>query len=222
MPTDLTQLKVSLTKNGYLKIADVLKRHPRWEVLDNIRGVYPGINLVRSQVANIMDEERTGEIPECWDEIRSFPDDSVDAFVFVAIVMSHVDLISVLRGSSQGDFKGYLRRSDLSDKAFTNLVYAMASVGACDYVRGAEAISYDLRSVVYHLRDAGSIVADLIASKLRRAGWRGQSNSTEFFNECESNGINDVFGIEPPRFRRWMRGTLRVQPPETTSRRPLR
>ncbi len=32
----LDELKVSLTKNGYYKVAEVLKLHPRSEVLDNI------------------------------------------------------------------------------------------------------------------------------------------------------------------------------------------
>ena len=34
----LQDLKVSLTKNGYFKVADVIKKHPRNEVLDNIHG----------------------------------------------------------------------------------------------------------------------------------------------------------------------------------------
>ena len=34
----LDELKVSLTKNGYYKVAEVLKHHPRNEVLENISG----------------------------------------------------------------------------------------------------------------------------------------------------------------------------------------
>ena len=50
----LEELKVSLTKNGYFKVADVIANHPRHEVLANIRGRYPGINLDRAQIANML------------------------------------------------------------------------------------------------------------------------------------------------------------------------
>jgi hypothetical protein len=48
----LHELNVSLTKNGYFKVADVIAKHPRHEVLDNIRGTYTGINLDRAQIAS--------------------------------------------------------------------------------------------------------------------------------------------------------------------------
>jgi hypothetical protein len=209
---DLSRLRVSLTKNGYMKLADVLKEHPRWEVLDNVDGVYPGIKLVRSQAANIMGEDLDGQVPEHWDEIRSCGDSAIDAFVFIAVVMSHAELITVLRNSAQGDMKGYLRRDDLGEKAYTNLVFAMASVDACDHVRGAEAVAYDLRAVVYALRDAGPIVASLLKSKLRRCGWREPLDGP-FLDVCQQNNIHQVFGLEFSDFKRWMENRLRIDPP---------
>jgi len=221
---DLGKLRVSLTKNGYLKIADVVRRHPRWEVLDNIRGVYRGINLVRSQVGNIMGEDLTGELPEFWDEIRSHSDHALDAFVLVAIIMSHVELIDLLKSSSQGDMKGYLERGSIGEKAFTNLVYAMALCDLCDYERGAKAVTYDMRRLVYVLRKAGPVVRQLIEFKLRQCGWRPPERpmGTDFFAECEENGIHRVFGLDPEDFRNWLRGRLKVGPPAEHDRSLLR
>ncbi len=170
---DLNRLKVSLTKNGYLKIAEVLKRHPRWEVLDNVYGVYRGVNVVRSQASNIMDEEGlSGEVPEHWDEIRSLGSEAIEAFTFVAVILSHGELIARLKASSLGNMKGCLVRSAMGTKMFTNLVYAMAYTGLCDYERGAATVNYDLTGAIYDLRRAGHIVKQLLKSKLRRCGWR--------------------------------------------------
>jgi len=64
----LEALNVSLTKNGYFKVADVIEKHPRHEVLSNIRGRYPGINLDRAQIANMLSVDPvTKELPEEWD-----------------------------------------------------------------------------------------------------------------------------------------------------------
>jgi hypothetical protein len=217
----LSRLRVSLTKNGYMKIADVVRAHPRWEVLDNVEGTYPNIDVKRSQAANILGEDLDGQLPEHWDEIRSFSDASIDAFVFIAVVMSHGELISVLQRDAQGDMKGYLQRDDLGEKAYTNLVFALASVGACDYVRGADAVAYDLRSVVHPLLDAGCLVASLIKSKLRRCGWREQLDGP-FLEVCQQNGIHQVFALEFSEFRSWMENRLRIEPPSRRRIAPIR
>src|SRR5262249_48289081 len=155
------RLRVSLTKNGYLKIAELVRRHPRWEVLDNVRNRYRHINLARSQAAKIMGEGISGELPEFWDEIRAYDNRAVDGFVLVAIIMSHADLIRLLIEADQGEMKGCLDRGDIGEKAYTNLVYAMSQCGLCDYVRGAESVNYDMRGLVYDLREAGPLVRQL-------------------------------------------------------------
>lgn len=212
---DLDRLRVSLTKNGYLKIADVLKHHPRWEVLEKINGTYPGINLAYSQAANIMGADGAGEVPEFWDEIRSHSDKAIDCFVLAAIIMSHVNLIELLKSSFQGDYKGYLQRGRVGEKVYTNLIFALSECDLCDYVRGAEAVTYDMRGLVYELRDAGDIVRQLLQFKLRKCGWREpERGGTDFYQECEDNGIHRVFGFgDPAQFKRWIRGTLRISPP---------
>ena len=65
----LHELNISLMKNGYFKVADVIEKHPCHEVLNNIRGKYVGINLDRAQIANMLSvDPNTKELPEEWDE----------------------------------------------------------------------------------------------------------------------------------------------------------
>lgn len=65
---ELENLCVSLTKNGYLKISQLVQLHPRNEILDNVYDVHKGINLVKSQVANILGADaRSGFVPSYWD-----------------------------------------------------------------------------------------------------------------------------------------------------------
>ena len=86
----LHELNVSLTKNGYFKVADVIAKHPRHEVLNKIRGTYAGINLDRAQIANMLSADpNTKELPEEWDEIRNYSKRAIDALVFISILFSH-------------------------------------------------------------------------------------------------------------------------------------
>ena len=74
----LHELNVSLTKNGYFKVADVIAKHPRHEVLDNIRGTYAGINLDRAQIAKMLSADPiTKELPEEWDESETTPNEQL-------------------------------------------------------------------------------------------------------------------------------------------------
>ena len=69
MAKGLDALKVSLTKNGYFKVAEVIKKHPRNEILDNIEGVHEGINIEAAQVKGMLSyDESQNEFPEVWDE----------------------------------------------------------------------------------------------------------------------------------------------------------
>jgi hypothetical protein len=109
----LHELNVSLTKNGYFKVADVIEKHPRHEVLNNIRGTYVGINLDRAQIANMLSaDSNTRELPEEWDEIRSYSKRAIDALVFISILFSHHTFITVFAKSMTAEMRGVLQRED--------------------------------------------------------------------------------------------------------------
>ena len=107
----LSELTVSLTKNGYYKVAEVIKRHSRHEVLDNISGVHEGINLNRAQIANMLSADpSTDELPEEWDDIRAFGDRAIESFTFIAILFSHENLIVSFANASTGEMRGVITR----------------------------------------------------------------------------------------------------------------
>ena len=218
--TDLRRLRVSLTKNGYMKIAELIRRHPRWDVLQHLEGCHRGINLKRSQASNILGADPfTGQLPAYWDEIRQYSEKAIDAFVFVAIVLSHHKLIELFRRGSQGTLCGSLSRANLTDKEYTNLVYAMASLGLCEYKRGSHTTEYDLYSLVFHLQPAHRVVRQLIASKLNRCGWLDPEDSPETGNrglvdECRALKMNAVFAMTWKDFEAWLNGNFEMEEPD--------
>jgi hypothetical protein len=125
----LDELNVSLTKNGYFKVVDVIEKHPRHEVLANIRGRYTGINLDRAQIAKMLSADPvTRELPEEWDEIRNYSSKrAIEAFVFLSILFSHHLLITVFAKSMTAEMRGVLKREDLDQKTYTNLVHKYLS-----------------------------------------------------------------------------------------------
>ena len=219
----IERLRVSLTKNGYLKIADLVRRHSRWEVLDNAEGAHPGINIKRSQISNIMSADPiTGQLPEFWDRIKRFGNDAIDSFTLVAVILSHERLIHTLRRASRGNMRGRLRRQDLTTKEYTNLVYAVASLGLCEYVKGAEVVAYDFYRLIYNLRGARRLLRQLIESKLERCGWLDparypHSADGDFSVACRSLGIPALFGLEPEQFQAWVEGDLEMADPARES-----
>jgi hypothetical protein len=216
----LDRLRVSLTKNGYQKIADVVRRHERHEVLNHLEGSHHGVNIKRSQVANILGADPlTGQLPEFWDTIRRYGEDAINAFTLLAIILSHQRLIELFKESSQGGFFGSIRRSDLTEKEYTNLVYAMTSLGLCQRVRGADAADYDMYALVYHLRPAIDLVRQLIGAKLSRCGWLdpaayAHSPHGDLISECQQLQLYTVFGMTSEQFDNWLNGGLEMDAPE--------
>lgn len=217
---DLEKMKVSLTKNGYMKLADVIRLHPSTEILNNIRGTYRGINLIRSQVSKVLSvDPDSGEVPVLWDEIHALGDSMIDGCTFIAIILSHRKLIEVLAKSQDEIYRGAVSRDDLSNKEYTNLVYAMACLNLCDYERGSVETEYDFHPLVANLQGKnGLTVKKLIALKLKRCGWVDPSSSPlsgdrEFFAECHSLGLPEVFSMDPDQFDAWMRGELSLAMP---------
>jgi len=213
---DLSQLRVSLTKNGYFKVAELLKAYSRRDVLDHAEGDHAGINIKRSQIANMLDANTvTNDVPEFWDEIRDHGWHAIDAFTVVAMLFSHHRFIRLMQSASEGqpEFTGYFLRTDLKLKEFTNLAYALGCFGLSDYRRGASAVEYTLAPAVYHLLGAGNLVRELLKVKLLRAGWRDPAHYTiapdrDLMTELEAHKIHRVFSMEWPRFADWLNGRL--------------
>ncbi len=209
MVTGLDALKVSLTKNGYYKVADVIKRHPRNEILANINGVYDGINIEAAQIKGMLSyDETTNDFPEVWDDVRKLGDKAIDALVFISIIYSHKTLIKVLSNSKLSEMRGCVKREDLGEKAYTNLVYSMHTQGMCPINRGADETYYDV-SALFRL-EIGPLVKKVIRLKLVKTGWSepGQEDYflRDFYEQSEFYRFHDVLGISMEQFEQWLEG----------------
>jgi hypothetical protein len=220
------RLTVSLTKNGYLKIASLVKHFPRWQILENLDGTHANVRLVESQVANILSRDPvTDEIPAMWDEIKEYGELAIESFTLLAVMFSHHKLITLFRETSQGKMRGCIQRGDLTEKEYTNLIYAMSSLRLCKYVKGAESVNYNLSPLVANLNLAGSVVRKLIESKLGRCGWLdpervNYSTDGDFFAACRTGGLIGALGMTQAAFKAWIEGTSVMDSPE--AERPAR
>lgn len=220
MVKGLEALKVSLTKNGYFKVSEVVKKHPRDEILENITGVYSGVNLADSQVKGMLSyNDATHEFPEVWDEVRSISPEAVDALVFISIIYSHKTLIDAFIKSKLSEMRGCLKRDDLDIKVYTNLVYSMATQGMCPLERGASETYYDV-SPLFRL-EIGALVKKVIGYKLIKTGWKEPEQedyfSRNFYEQCKFYGFHDVLGISMEQFKQWLEGeeVKKEEPPIT-------
>ena len=219
MAKGLDALKVSLTKNGYFKVAEVIKKHPRDEILDNIEGVYEGINIEAAQIKGMLSyNETTQEFPEVWDEVRHLGDKAIEALVFISIIYSHKTLIEVLSKSKLSEMRGCLKRDDLAEKAYTNLVYSMNKQGMCPLNQGAHETYYDVSPLF--LLEIGPLVKKVIGYKLRKTGWNPPAAddyfSRDFYEQCAYYGFHDVLGISMEQFKQWLEGdeVKKEEPPK--------
>ncbi|MFZ6849039.1 McrB family protein [Undibacterium sp. RuRC25W] len=219
----LNELKVSLTKNGFQKIADVIIRHPRHEILKNLNGVYPDINLDRGQIINMLSgNPDTEEFPDVWDDIRTFGDDQVRALTFVAILYSHNLLITTFAKSKTGEMRGTLHRNALgNEKAYTNIAYTMQSFGICAYRPGAQYIDYSMATIFSNMR-IGPLAKKIINKKLEQTGWREPPPNDEFrrsfYEQCFYYRFHDALALTPGQFESWLEGRVvevSVPPPMT-------
>jgi hypothetical protein len=218
---DLTKLRISLTKNGMFKVAELLKVHSRWQILDNVDGKYEGIDLVQSQIANLMDiNPLTGDVPEFWDAIREHGHQAIDAFFLTTMLFSHEKLIRLFQagGEDRDEFTGYFLRRDLANKVYTNLAFSLGCFGVSDYRRNAGIVKYDLTPVIYHLQYVGQLIQEMLRSKLLRTGWidpsrNPASSDRQFLAELKVQKFNRVMSMEWPRFEDWLLGRLMLPRP---------
>lgn len=218
----IEELKVSLTKNGYFKVAEIVKQFPRSEVLDRLNGVHQGIILNRPQIANMLSADaETGELPEVWDDIRAYPERSVEAFTFISILFSHYKLIEAFKAAATLEMRGVLRRSELGDKPYTNIVDSMRRIGLCSVVTGAEQTPYNFQPLFQDM-SIGPLVKQLFALKLRKTGWQPPAPNDfftrDFYEQCYFYGFHAVLGISRQQFEDWLEGrAVQVEQPPTVA-----
>lgn len=218
----LDELVVSLTKNGFFKIARVILDFPRNEVLDHIAGPEPYPVLDTAQVVNILSgNPQTNELPELWDRVRPLGEPAVHALVLIAILYSHHTLINAFRECSQGEMRGVLTRDAIgNDKIYTNIAYTLAQAQVSEQpTRGAQNHPYNLQPL-FAIPAVGPLAKELIDLKLRRTGWSPPTENDyfkrTFYEQCDYYRFPQVLGTSRKQFEDWLEGRqveIEVPPP---------
>jgi len=198
MVTNLSKLKVSLTKHGAHKIAFLLQEFDKDDILNHLNGDYMDIHINSAQTRRILSIEETRPAPELWNEIKKYGLEDIFDLVFIAIVFSHNELITALKkGIKDGCI---IKRGDIIDgKVYTNFACIIDEFGfAIEHT--PDYVSFDISRIFYKFY-IPELVSKLLTIKLIEAGW---DKTNSLADECINLDFHSVFGLEPEEFRDWI------------------
>lgn len=195
--TDLSRLKVSLTKHNAHKVSRLLKNYPANEVISHLDEVNAELAQARKNLSALPDDG----LPPLWSKAKVLGADAIDALVFVAIVFSHHELIEAMAKASDRDgFSGRIvRGAQLAGKAYTNFVRVIDQLGFATKLE-YEGVSFSLKSI-FQLPGLGALVAELLELKLAEAQWDSANSLSQ---EVVRLKFHDVFGIAPKELADWL------------------
>ena len=114
--TDLRKLKVSLTKHGSHKIAVLLRKYDKDEVLKHLEHSEPGVNIELAQAKKNLSVNEQGRVPDLWNEARLSGNKTIDALVLISIILSHYELITAMQNSTaRYRFSGIVKRESIHE-----------------------------------------------------------------------------------------------------------
>lgn len=198
--TNLSKLRVSLTKHGAHKLAILLKKYDKDEVLNHLVNSEPGVNIELAQAKKNL-SFTNGAVPGVWNEARAKGDSTIDALVLMSIILSHYELINALKNSkNRVGFAGTVKRSDLAnEKAYTNIAHTIEELGYSiehDYKH----FRYDFQKI-FKIPGLNKLFEKILKLKLSTAGWDQSNSITE---EATNLGIHEVFSLTTKQFSSWL------------------
>lgn len=212
--TDLRKLNVSLTKHGAHKIAVLLKKYDKDEVLKHLWDSEPGINIELAQAKKTLSATRDNKVPDVWREAHLRGGATIDALVLLAITFSHHKLINAMKGGAgKRTFSGTIKRGKHIDgKAYTNFACIIEELGySTDH--SSTRVNYDLHRL-FQINGLNDLVTQLLTLKLESAGW---DKRNALIDEAVDLGFHRVFSISESEFRNWLTsGVIKGDSEETS------
>lgn len=199
--TDLSRLNVSLTKHGAHKIAALLKKYDKDDVLKHLSGSEAGVNIESAQAKKTLSANSKGDVPELWNKAKLRGNETVDALVLIAIIFSHHQLISAMKDSTdKRPFAGRINRgAELDGKAFTNFAHIIEELGYSTE-HSPDHVDYDLHKL-FQIEGLNKLTIELLALKLGSAGWDKKRSVAD---ESSAHGLHDVFSVTEAQFKTWL------------------
>lgn len=195
--TDLSRLKVSLTKHNAHKVALLLKQYDATEVFDHLDDVGADHAQARKNLSTLTG----GVLPPVWAKAKTLGEDAIDALVLVAIIFSHRDLVTAVRtASKRKGFSGRIERNkQLKGKAYTNFVQIVDSLAYATR-RDKKGVTFDFKPM-FELPGLAPLVRELLELKLVKARW-DQGNTVA--QEAAHLDFNEVFGVTKDELVAWL------------------
>ncbi|MCJ0824974.1 hypothetical protein MQC88_03195 [Luteimonas sp. 50] len=195
--TDLSRLKVSLTKHNAHKIAPLLKKYKASSVLSKLSEVH----AETVQAHKNLSVQNGTQVPKVWAKVRKLGGNAVDALVLVGIIFSHHELILAMsNASSRSRYSGRIERNvQLTGKAYTNFVQIVDQLGYATK-RDLKGVTFNLRSM-FSMPGLGPLVGELLKYKLIAANWNQAGTVAD---EAIALSFQNVFGVTDKEFRDWI------------------
>jgi hypothetical protein len=195
--TDLSRLKVSLTKHNAHKVAQLLKEYEAADVFDKLDEVHAEAAQARKNLSTLPGDT----LPPVWGKVKALGDDAIDALVLIAIIFSHTDLIGAMKvASRRRGFTGRIERGvQLNGKAYTNFVRVIDQLGYATRLEYA-GVTFSLKGM-FEIPGLAPLVRELLELKLLEAKWDHANTVAE---ECVAQGFERVFGVSADELKIWL------------------
>lgn len=195
--TDISRLKVSLTKHNAHKVSSLLKKYRSSQILDHLHEVH----AEEAQAHKNLSVQPGNKVPAVWAKAKKFGDNAIDALVLVGIIFSHYQLINaMINASNRAGFSGRIERNkQIAAKAYTNFVQIIDQLGYATK-RDYDGVSFNLRSM-FEIPGLGPLVGELLGYKLAAANWNGAGSIAD---EAIAQNFQKVFGITSQEFKDWV------------------
>ena len=197
---------VSLTKNGYFKLIELIDKYPSTEILNHL----DEIKLDYTQARKMLAGSNSNILPTVWDEIQPFEQEAKYALLLFSIIFSHKDLIHTFKTSTTSEMQGEIKRSEIDGKVYTNLAYALNEAGlAINFSQGSEKTKYNL-SKIFLKNEIGPFAKTILKSHLINMGWNDPTEEEPFQRTFEEQikkfEFHKVLGVTFEQFIGWLNG----------------
>lgn len=197
---------VSLTKNGYFKLIELIDKYPISEILNHL----DEIKLDYTQARKMLAGSNSNVLPTVWDEIKRFDQEDKYALLLFSIIFSHKDLIHIFKASTTSEMQGEIKRSEIDGKVYTNLAYALNKAGlAINFSQGSEKTKYDV-SKIFLKNEIGPFAKTILKSHLNNMGWNDPTEEEPFQRTFEEQikkfEFHKVLGVKFEQFIGWLNG----------------
>lgn len=189
----------SLTKHGAHKINVLLKEFGARGVLKNLWGSVADVHIDSPQAKKNL-SAYDGVVPLLWDDAAASGDRALNGLVFMAIVLSHADLVNAMKKGASGKYKGEIVKGDvINHKAFTNFKHTIEELGFSSSSSTVQ-VSYDLEKI-FTTPELPPLARALISKKINYA------RSGEAFDLKEAvidEELGKVFSVSQEFFSSWL------------------